>query len=906
MSIISFNDVWEMYRIKFVIEGKSSWEDFQALQGISFSMEKGEILGIIGENGSGKSTILRLIAGMLKPDRGEIEVSGSVAGLLELGAGFQTELTGRENIVLQCELFGLPAVQAKEKFRQIIDFAEIGKFIDAPVKCYSQGMFVRLAFAIAVHMDSDIFLVDDTLSVGDEYFQRKCIKEIFRIKQQGKTVVIVTHDMTMLQKLCARTIFLKQGMLVKDEETAKVVSFYSQTVGSPKGIAVIEKKRFGLAFNNGKLLLNWDGKLITSTSGAYTIFNVANKWYSSTQAEWEVKEEPRGVFTAVGKIYQLGLTQVWRFEVLGDCEIKWDIELEMDGDVRLSEMYVNIALKDEYSRWFSNSEKGDFPPIKNEDKNWNTVFTKNGLSAHIGVYQQILDAAEFPSLLFEQLSLGSLAQGLILNSDYLSHCRILQYKLNPFSGKSGNQTDRFICFAGKIIINTPDIDAYISKVQNEFVLSTPESKLAFDNGICRLEYKSVELTKNNHIFTSLYANGKWHFSHLAHWDFKKQNDHKIIAIGRWPDLALTQSWEIEVIDGRSFKWDVNVEVEEELVIEQQYFFICCSNDYSQWFSNYGSGVFPADFRETEMDMLQRCLPDGELGFLSQEAKLPALRVKFSNEFHNYAKIMNSNFYEKARLMRIDKVEPERIKKFPPGKYPCFKLVISMDGDKQVFDPGSNELNGERLKFIFNQGGGRVLWDGQELTKRIGFYTSLCSGGRWHDSSSSARWKVVEKGKDVIKITGEWLYLPISQYWEISLKEDKFINFIIRMNLDKALEVEALQANLMLSEIYSQWVRQGQVHSFPGFNSNVDDKWDIIYSCSSGPDGVGVVKAAENGLFLPAVTLSAQEGNSGQLLNVVNSDIYHRGRVLQCSNTGARTLAAGDYLCFNGKIVCSGD
>lgn len=266
MPIIKFKDVWEMYRIKFIIEGKASWENFWALQEINFSMEKGELLGIIGENGSGKSTILRLIAGMLKPDRGGIEVAGSVSGLLELGAGFQIELTDRENISLQCELFGLRVDQAKERFQQIIDFAEIGKFINAPVKCYSQGMFVRLAFAIAVHMDSDIFLVDDTLSVGDEYFQKKCIKEIFKIKQRGKTVIIVTHDMAMLQKLCARTIFLKRGMLIKDEETAKAVSFYSQTVGSPKGIAIIERNRFSLVFNNGKLLLNWDGKLITPSS----------------------------------------------------------------------------------------------------------------------------------------------------------------------------------------------------------------------------------------------------------------------------------------------------------------------------------------------------------------------------------------------------------------------------------------------------------------------------------------------------------------------------------------------------------------------------------------------------------------------------------------------------------------
>ncbi len=200
MVVVQFKDVWEMYRIKFVIAGKSRPENFWALKGINFEVQKGEVLGIIGENGAGKSTILKLIAGMLKPDRGEVSVSGRVAGLLELGSGFQPELTGMENIRLIAALFGLKASQIQDKYDDIIHFASLGKFIHAPVKCYSQGMFVRLAFAIAVHVDPDIFLIDDTLAVGDEYFQRKCLKKIFEIKNQAKTIIFVSHDMAMLSR----------------------------------------------------------------------------------------------------------------------------------------------------------------------------------------------------------------------------------------------------------------------------------------------------------------------------------------------------------------------------------------------------------------------------------------------------------------------------------------------------------------------------------------------------------------------------------------------------------------------------------------------------------------------------------------------------------------------------------
>ena len=215
MAIIQFKDVWEMFKIKFVIDGRSSWENFWALKGLNFEIAKGETVGIIGENGAGKSTVLKLIAGMLRPDRGEIEVGGKVSGLLELGAGFQAELTGKENIYLIAGLFGLSKVEVEERFDRIVEFAGIGRFIHAPVKCYSQGMFVRLAFAIAIHVEPEILLIDDILAVGDEYFQRKCIGKIFEVRDQGATIVIVTHDMNMLKRLCSRAIFLKDGRVTR-------------------------------------------------------------------------------------------------------------------------------------------------------------------------------------------------------------------------------------------------------------------------------------------------------------------------------------------------------------------------------------------------------------------------------------------------------------------------------------------------------------------------------------------------------------------------------------------------------------------------------------------------------------------------------------------------------------------
>ena len=337
MAIIQFKDVWEMFKIKFVIDGRSSWENFWALKGLNFEIAKGETVGIIGENGAGKSTVLKLIAGMLRPDRGEIEVGGKVSGLLELGAGFQAELTGKENIYLIAGLFGLSKVEVEERFDRIVEFAGIGRFIHAPVKCYSQGMFVRLAFAIAIHVEPEILLIDDILAVGDEYFQRKCIGKIFEVRDQGATIVIVTHDMNMLKRLCSRAIFLKDGRVIKDDLPDKVIPLYTQAVGVKEGVEVLEDEFLTAVFNNGRLFLNWQDKTLTPSPGAYAALYIGGKWYNSSQADWEVKREGGNKLVATGKFYQLMLTQTWKLELSANHEIKWDIEIVIDEPLEIQD-----------------------------------------------------------------------------------------------------------------------------------------------------------------------------------------------------------------------------------------------------------------------------------------------------------------------------------------------------------------------------------------------------------------------------------------------------------------------------------------------------------------------------------------------------------------------------------------
>jgi len=189
--------------------------EFWALKDITFRVRKGECVGLYGPNGAGKSTILKLIARVTYPTKGTVTVKGRVAPLIEIGAGFHPDLTGRENIYINGAILGMRIKEIKQKIPQIVEFSELGEFIDMPVKKYSSGMYLRLGFAVAIHSEADIFLIDEILAVGDEAFQKKCLEKIEELKRRSKTILFVTHNRRLMEKIANRTIFLKKGEMTK-------------------------------------------------------------------------------------------------------------------------------------------------------------------------------------------------------------------------------------------------------------------------------------------------------------------------------------------------------------------------------------------------------------------------------------------------------------------------------------------------------------------------------------------------------------------------------------------------------------------------------------------------------------------------------------------------------------------
>jgi len=214
-----------------IIKRQLEYEEFWALQDVSFQVEKGETFGIIGRNGSGKTTLLKILAKVLYPDKGTVTINGRVASFLELGVGFQPELTARDNVYIYASILGVGKKQVDKVYDAIFDFAELKKFQDMKLKNYSSGMYLRLAFSTAIHAHPDIMLVDEVLAVGDEAFQKKCLAKIEEFRRQGRTIVFVSHSLGMVRQLCQRCLLLDSGRALSLGATEDVIADYLSLMG---------------------------------------------------------------------------------------------------------------------------------------------------------------------------------------------------------------------------------------------------------------------------------------------------------------------------------------------------------------------------------------------------------------------------------------------------------------------------------------------------------------------------------------------------------------------------------------------------------------------------------------------------------------------------------------------------
>src|SRR6187401_548613 len=234
----------QFYTLKSALLHRSIMRDFQpgetfpALTDVSFSVAKGQTMGVIGRNGSGKSTALKLIAGITKPTSGIVRVRGRISALIELGAGFHPEISGRENVFINGIMLGLTRREIQQRFDEIVEFAELQDFIHAPVKTYSSGMYMRLGFAVAIHVDPDVLLVDEVLAVGDEAFTHKCLDKFADFRRRGKTVLLVTHSLGLVERFCDEAVWLEKGECRAHGDPRRVIDAYLTAVEQSEGQAL--------------------------------------------------------------------------------------------------------------------------------------------------------------------------------------------------------------------------------------------------------------------------------------------------------------------------------------------------------------------------------------------------------------------------------------------------------------------------------------------------------------------------------------------------------------------------------------------------------------------------------------------------------------------------------------------
>lgn len=231
--VIQVDEIYKKFRIygdkgstlkeRLLFKKRRKYEEQPVLNGISFFVESGEAIGLIGQNGCGKSTTLKLLSRIMYPDQGKIEVSGRVSSLIELGAGFHPDMSGRENIFINASIFGLTRREIQERLSSIIEFSELQNYIDNPVRTYSSGMYMRLAFSVAINVSADILLIDEILAVGDTNFQEKCFQKLRELKQGGLTIVLVTHDLGSVLNLCERALWLEQGKICENSRDVQYV-----------------------------------------------------------------------------------------------------------------------------------------------------------------------------------------------------------------------------------------------------------------------------------------------------------------------------------------------------------------------------------------------------------------------------------------------------------------------------------------------------------------------------------------------------------------------------------------------------------------------------------------------------------------------------------------------------------
>lgn len=915
MAIIHFKDVWEMYRIKFITNGKVSWENFWALKGINFEVGKGESIGIIGENGAGKSTILKLIMGMLKPDRGEIKVLGKVSGLLELGAGFQAELTGRDNIYLNAGLFGLTKEDINSKFNEIVEFSGIGRFIDAQIKSYSQGMFVRLAFSIAIHINPDILLIDDTLAVGDEDFQRKCIKKMFELRETGKAIIFVTHDMDMAKRLCKRAVLLKDGAIIKDGPIDIVCSYYAEIIGNKKGVGILKKEPLAVIFNNGKLILRWKDKTIMCELSGHSMMVFSGRKYFSHTADWQIQKlKAEEGITATGEWPDIPISQHWKIVLLNEKEFLWEIMIRVNEKTAIEKYETKFIFIDEYKSWFAFDNEKNFPETFIHEKEWECSLVDNSIDAVIGLKGSNDAVTSLPIVLLDRSNENIKAICQVGNTGSEIHGRVVQYQVFPKNLNFNYIGVKYRYFLCKVKIFDPEEKEKLTLYLNNAKQVMQESKIIRGELIslfCKeqkieIYWRDKLISRGIGLNTKFRCRDKNYSALDGCWNIHKESDEEIIITISWNDKPpFIQIWKLKLKNDDTILWKIEMHIDEKIRLRNKQTELVLSEEYEKWITTEERGDFKRLEKKGNAVLLTRYI-NNHIGvesiYKTDNFVLPGILFKYENSAPKISHI--SKLEEEMQVTRLRYLEIDSEENFYtlPGKYEYFNGEVKVVGKEREYssikirDEKSNIINNrqlvsfgkielKRMSLVFDYGKGRIFWDGLEFTKGLGLYSSVFFKNNWYDSTQ-AFWVVQILDKTRLVAIGRWSWVSLIQTWEISILDEKTLLWKVAKETWEDIILEKEQINLMVSERYKKWFVHKQFHGkFPeSFSEHNGLYWDKLwFEDRALPIGIKKCKIKKGILskqFFPSVLFSCVEDCRVHYSVIENTDNLFQARILQ--------------------------
>ncbi len=914
MSVIKIEKLWEKYRIKFIVEGKVSWEEVWALQEINLEIEKGEVVGIVGHNGAGKTTLLRLLAGMLVPDRGEISVEGRVAAIMELGAGLNPEFTGRENIIFNARVYGIEETKFKQKIDEIIVFSNLGKFIDAPLKYYSQGMYMRLAFALAIFAEPDILLIDDILAVGDEEAQQKCRRKIVELKDSGKTIILVSHDMSIIKNLCNRVIFVEKGRIVREGTPQSVVPGYIETAGEKIGIAYLEQKGLRVVFNNGRVSISYQGNYLSDAPGGYcSFFDNQLKIHSpSTNLSWEITSSSLSELTAQGRSREGGeIVQYFKMN-LRDSRLN----LSIHNVANLTQQHnFNLFLSSAYNRWVSSGLEGSFPGFFHKD-NWQDLDIIILPGRKLGILTENEDG--LPGLILEsKTENGDLR---VFNSGYHQEARILRFSFLNNQDLSfdirvcPDKKDFDNCFIqerqvlavqqqGEELSQKLQEDA-LAKARSEYkramcTISGGDCRLFVDKPARRLQifYRDKEITADRGLYSILYL------SEVEDCDFeiKKVSDSRLILNLHFK--TFTQIWELSFLEGDVLSLKIKLEIAKKVVLDKRNLLLELSSAYQNWetpyekgnlsFEQFANEIAPVRFKNSRVH---------SIAMSSNQPDQPRIIIEINAENDCIAglckwKVEN----DEVVCLNFQSVIPWGEKDIAPGSYDLFDTRIIFNGQSELKEKfslnSSTVISRGDLKFILNNGNSNIFWKNNQLTCGLGIYTAVRSRNVWHDSCQ-AMWKLVKSDKQSVVMLGHWPCMPISQLWEIGFIEDSALRWTAHMEIHREIEIEIEQASIMLTNKYKKWLAKD------GANGEFMDEFTLDYDIFPfrywyGPAGKDGLVARGPGL--PDVVFLNTQPLQMPRAVIEDSDYLYSSRLLQYQKNNNKLLVSKKYVYFSGVI-----